>query len=432
MNQRLKSIGIPGIVIIVCALLFSFLPYNPNTALIRPLLGDRVTVNNADIAVVLGGGLKLDGSLSDLSAERVEEAVRINKETGVALLFSGGETSTGIEAEAMSKRAAELGYTGLKHIEASSHSTYENAFYTDQLLDENRFADDTVLVITSPYHSRRALSVFRRLMPERRVFVTYSDQSVVLNPSVFGRWRGLYAILREYAANAWYAVRYRTAGSDAPSQFVKGERLDFQMRDGIRVQADYFEGVTDKAVILLHGYQQDRAVYEPFIPALQQKGWHVLNVDVRGHGQSAGNLSTFTNKEFQEIPVDLVALSQWMKEKQPDMQVVLVGADLTATASLFAASLSDAFSGVVAVSPQATDHGITVGNTVNRLRIPVLYVAAQDDAQRHQATKTLYNQTATAANDKQFIEYATGGQGTDLLFSSPEVASEIVRFVDGL
>lgn len=432
MSLKIKKFGVPAAIVIVSALLFSFLPFNLNNALIRPLLGDRVPVSNADILVVLGGGLKLDGTLSDLSAERVDEAVRINKESGTALLFSGGETPTGIEAEAMSKRATELGYTGLKHIEASSHSTYENAFYTDQLLDENRFADDTVLIVTSPYHSRRALAVFRRVMPERRVFITYTDDSVVLNNTLFGRWRGLYAILREYAANAWYAVRYRTIGSAEPSQFVKGERLDFQMRDGIRIQADYYEGVTDKAVILLHGYQQDRGVYEPFIPALQQKGWHVLNVDLRGHGQSVGDLAAFTSKEFQEIPVDLVSLSQWLKGKQPDMQVVLLGADLSANASLFAASLSDAFSGVVAITPQASDHGISIASTVGRLRIPVLYLAAKDDAVRHDATGVLYARTGTAVNQRQFVEYETGGQGTGLLFSSPNVASEIVRFVDGL
>lgn len=422
-----------AVTVFVClAIIYTLIPVNLNRFLARPLLAERLPSTQADIAVVLGGGLRLDGSLSDVSTERVVEAVRVNKETGIALMFSGGETPTGIEAQAMSAYAKKLGYGGLEHIEASSHSTYENAYYSDQLLDENRFPNDTILLVTSPYHSRRSLSTFQRLMPERRVFAAYPDDSVVFGMHPLARWRGLYAITREYAANAWYAVRYRVTPDASPDQFVKGERLDFQMRDGVRVQADYYEGVTDKAVILVHMAGQDRATFQPFIPALQTKGWHVLNVDLRGHGQSAGNLANFTKKDFEAIPVDLIALSEWLKGKNTGMRVSVVGADLGANAALFAAALSDAFTSVVAISPAYVVREISVQGVVGRLRIPVLYIAAKDDLVSHQQTGALYEGTASRPNEKQFLEFASGGHGTELLFSTAEAPSEIVKFIDGL
>jgi alpha-beta hydrolase superfamily lysophospholipase len=211
---------------------------------------------------------------------------------------------------------------------------------------------------------------------------------------------------------------------------LKGERLDFQMRDGVRIQGDYYEGVTDKAVILAHMSGKDRTSFDPLIPALQTKGWHVLNVDLRGHGQSAGNLASFTKKDFEAIPVDLVALSEWLKSKNPSMRVSIIGADFGANAGLYAASLSESFASVVAISPANTINGVAITSTIARLRIPVLYLAAKDDLISHQQTRTLYSETGSRPNEKQFLEFASGGHGTDLLFSSTEPASEIVSFID--
>lgn len=421
-----------AVVFLSLLIAFTLAPFNVNSLLARPLLAERLLSTKADIAIVLGGGLRLNGSLSDLSAERVAEAMRIHQQTGIDLLFSGGETPSGVEAQSMDAYAKKLGYTGLEHIEASSHSTFENAFFSDQLLDQNRFPDTTVLLVTSPYHSRRALSTFRKLMPERHVFITYPDESVVFGSHPLARWRGLYAISREYAANAWYAVRYRVQPQGSPTQFAKGERLDFQMRDGVRVQGDYYEGVTDKAVVLVHGYASSRTVFEPLIPAFQAKGWHVLAVDLRGHGQSVGNYSAFTAKDFNAIPLDLVSLSEWLKSKREGIQITVVGADLGADAALNATALSEAFVGAVGISPSLENRGIAVRAVMNRLNKPVLFIAAKDDDSSYKATAELFRLAATRSDEKQFLEYQAGGHGTDLLFSTTALAGEIIDFIDQL
>ncbi|MBI4121762.1 MAG: YdcF family protein [Parcubacteria group bacterium] len=205
----MKKILAAATTVVALAIAFTLFPISPNRWLVRPLLAEQALQPVADLAIVLGGGLRLDGSLSDLSAERVREAMRIYQTTGIALLFTGGKTARGVEAEAMRVYAQDLGYAGPEYIEGQSGSTYENALYSDQLLDEAAVGTDDVLIITSPYHSRRSLAVFQKLMPERRISITYPAMSVVYARQPLARWCGLYAVAREYAANVWYAMRYR-------------------------------------------------------------------------------------------------------------------------------------------------------------------------------------------------------------------------------
>ncbi len=193
--------------VILVLLLFLFLPQNYNEQLLAGLAIEADT-GSADIGVVLGAGLKKGGAVSDLAKERVDHALPIAKEENISFVFSGGETQRGIEAIAMNTYAKAQGYEGLDHIEASSHSTYENAKFTDELLDQDRFADDTVVVVTSPYHAKRAKAVFEALMPERTILIQFPESSVVLVDTPMGRLRGGRALLREYLAQVWYKVRY--------------------------------------------------------------------------------------------------------------------------------------------------------------------------------------------------------------------------------
>lgn len=431
MTKRIQKVGIGAAALGVLALVFTFFPTNPNTWLIKPLLATKEVVT-ADLGIVLGGGLKIDGSLSNVSQERVDYAVTLHKQTNLPLLFSGGETPTGIEAVVMNAYAKNQGYTGLDHIEASSHSTYENAQFSAALLDQGRFPDSTIQLMTSPYHSRRALATFRKIMPNRRVFVTYPDTTAALTDTIRGRWRGLYVLTREFAANIWYTLFYRISSSMQPSEFIKGERLDFQMQDGTRVQADYYSGTVNKSVILLHSLRRDRHVWDDTIPAFQAKGWHILAVDLRGHGESEGDFTHYQDADFAKIPIDVLALVAWLKQNHGPLDVVVIGSSIGANAAISAAAQSDTVDAVIALSPGVDYHGIRTDNRVRQLHVPVLYVTADDDEQSASAFPSLFTNTTTRADNKQWIQYSSGGHGTDLLNTHEDLLPAIVEFIDAL
>lgn len=210
MTQKTKKLlaGFFAIdIIIAFILIYLFIPQNLNEKLLAGLMIPKDT-GEAQIGIVLGAGLKQSGDVSDLARERVDHALTITESQDISFIFSGGETPRGIEAIAMNEYAKANGYEGLDHIEASSHSTYENAKFSDELLDQDRFNDDVVVVVTSPYHAKRAKAVFEHIMPEREILISYPDDSVVLINSASGRWRGAMALTREYLAIQWYKLRF--------------------------------------------------------------------------------------------------------------------------------------------------------------------------------------------------------------------------------
>jgi hypothetical protein len=62
----------------------------------------------------------------------------------------------------------------------------------------------------------------------------------------------------------------------------------FTTPDGVRLAAWYVPGRNGAAVILMHGSHGTRASELPYLRFLAQRGYAVLAVDARGHGESGG------------------------------------------------------------------------------------------------------------------------------------------------
>jgi uncharacterized SAM-binding protein YcdF (DUF218 family) len=111
----------------------------------------------ADVLVVLGAALTPDGRLGPALAERVEAGVSAWK-SGLAprLLMTGA-----YEASAMRQRAIELGVPAEAILlEHTALTTRENALFSGEILRQNGLR--RALLVTQPYHRRRAVAAFRR------------------------------------------------------------------------------------------------------------------------------------------------------------------------------------------------------------------------------------------------------------------------------
>ncbi len=64
------------------------------------------------------------------------------------------------------------------------------------------------------------------------------------------------------------------------------DTIDVFGKDGLRLRADEFGDPGDPPVVLLHGGGQTRFVWGTTAAVLAARGWHVLRVDLRGHGES--------------------------------------------------------------------------------------------------------------------------------------------------
>jgi uncharacterized SAM-binding protein YcdF (DUF218 family) len=137
-------------------------PWSP--ALLAPREGRN---DAAGAIVVLGGGLArerqgevLRDRLDSQSLERVVQAARIARSTGLPVLVSGGRIAPHRTTEAdLMRRTLEddLGVR-VRWVEQVSRDTAENAARTAALLRAERI--ERVILVTHAYHMRRAAQAF--------------------------------------------------------------------------------------------------------------------------------------------------------------------------------------------------------------------------------------------------------------------------------
>ena len=123
----------------------------------------------ADAIIILGGGSYANApeyggqdTVSYQTLERLRYAARLQRQTGLPLLVSGGkpEGNTLSEAEQM-KRALEQDFQApVRWVEAGSDNTAENARHSFELLQANGIRK--IYLVTHAWHMPRAAAVFRR------------------------------------------------------------------------------------------------------------------------------------------------------------------------------------------------------------------------------------------------------------------------------
>jgi uncharacterized SAM-binding protein YcdF (DUF218 family) len=144
----------------------------------------------ADVIVVLGGG----------AAERPERAAELFKEQAAPRIIVSGWGDCEINRQLLIEDGVPADVIGL---ETRSRTTRENAEFTVKLLRQQKAG--RVILVTSWFHSRRALASFRHFAPEikfysRPSYVAYARASwpdrrfgrrVYLEyPKLFGYWIG--------------------------------------------------------------------------------------------------------------------------------------------------------------------------------------------------------------------------------------------------
>jgi len=140
-------------------------------------LGDFLSpqdkLEKTDCIVAISGGE---------TTQRTAEGVKLFKENyAPCLLFSGaarnGEVSN---AKTMQRYALKHGVPQDKiFIEEKSTSTYENAKFSKEILDKNNLK--SIILVTSPYHQRRAYMNFRYVLGKDYKIINHSSPDSTWN-----------------------------------------------------------------------------------------------------------------------------------------------------------------------------------------------------------------------------------------------------------
>lgn len=189
------------ILVILCPLLF---PKFFTNQLEKPLVVSQTPIT-ADVIVIHGGSTTKNNKLPLLAQQRLTHGLFLwRKGLASYILVTGGETQfNNVEAEVM---ANELITRGVPKnnilLEDKSSSTKENVINSVKILKKNNF--NSVLVVTSPYHSLRTTLVWKKFWPNKNLTVSPAEKTIAnekVNP-----YRALFSIVREYTALIWYKL----------------------------------------------------------------------------------------------------------------------------------------------------------------------------------------------------------------------------------
>jgi pimeloyl-ACP methyl ester carboxylesterase len=126
---------------------------------------------------------------------------------------------------------------------------------------------------------------------------------------------------------------------------------------------------SDKTVIFIHGYADAKVGSIAWAPTWQNLGYHILAIDLRAHGESAGR---FTSAGFFERH-DLDQIINQLRASHPQQthRVLLFGISLGAAVALAGAQLRDDISALVLECP------FTNFRTATRQRLKMLNMPVQ-------------------------------------------------------
>ncbi|MBI5059196.1 alpha/beta fold hydrolase [candidate division KSB1 bacterium] len=221
-----------------------------------------------------------------------------------------------------------------------------------------------------------------------------------------------------------------------PTWLWAGETVRFRSSDGVNLVATLSTPVKAPlgSLLLFHMLGKDRTSWDDFAQAAVTAGYTVLAVDLRGHGESRGsddgelNYKLLPESSFRAMTRDLAAAVEFVRSRSA-ARVTLIGASIGANVAISYAATDTSIAGVVLLSPGEVFRGVMTKPAMAAYGArPMLLVAAEDDNYSALTVATLQNLNPGS----EAVVYPTGGHGTYLLESRPELTSRVLQFVESV
>ena len=223
-----------------------------------------------------------------------------------------------------------------------------------------------------------------------------------------------------FAKNASSTAAAQTS-TPAPARLVT-----IPMADGLEVDGDLYpgpEGEKAPAALLLHQYRGSSYDWREFALPLQEKGYTVLAIDIRGQGLTGGAIN------WGLAESDAVALMGWLRDQpnvDPD-RVAIVGASIGANLALRVCSGDAACHAVIALSPGINYFGVRSSEAIEAMEDKAVFlVASQGDTQSAMPTKLLTSNAPRSVDITMHLYGSARQHGTDLFFFSDLIPQMIV------
>jgi len=157
----------------------------------KPLLSVKTNIVRADVIVVLGGDAPV----------RATEAAALFKDGVAPRVLVTGDGDCQDNRDVLLQAGVPDAAIG---VECLSRNTMQNSRFSAAIMRAGQVHH--ALIVTSWYHTRRALNCFREVAPD----IEFSAVSAGAEDSLFSHMVGLdgYRTITEYLKVPWYALHY--------------------------------------------------------------------------------------------------------------------------------------------------------------------------------------------------------------------------------
>lgn len=216
----------------------------------------------------------------------------------------------------------------------------------------------------------------------------------------------------------------------------KMQRVEFTTTDNIKIVGDYYSPSehSQRGVVLLHMMPADRKSWQGFAEKLCAAGYHVLAIDLRGHGESGGgDYHNFSDKDHQASIEDVQGAVKYLEE-QGVAEVVLGGASIGANLTVQFMAANQNIRKGFALSAGLDYYGVRAIDESSKLSPDqnILFAGSRDDGGKtgNNCGKMAEELYAATAAKKEKIIFETGGHGTRLFASHPDLMDQIISFLN--
>ena len=220
----------------------------------------------------------------------------------------------------------------------------------------------------------------------------------------------------------------------AAADSVTGTPASLAAPDGAKLAATYYSaGKPGPGILLCHQCNMDRKSWNGLAEKLAKAGFHVLTIDNRGFGESAGaRHNDLPNAERARLVTEV-----WPGDL--DVAYRYLAAQPGVTAATGAGGASCGVNNAIQLSrrhPEIKSLVLLSGNTDKAGRAhlktkaspPLLLAAADDDGNAVQLMDVL--DAASNNSTNRFVEYKTGGHGVVMFGAHPELPDQIVAWYE--
>lgn len=220
-----------------------------------------------------------------------------------------------------------------------------------------------------------------------------------------------------------------TATSDEPEEeaSITGVREELENPDGLVLVGTLYAPVDSEppwpGVILLHMLWSDRTVWEDYAHELAGNGIAVFALDMRGHGETGGEV----NWDLAEEDIQFV----WENlADRPDIdanRTGIVGASIGANMALISGENEPQIRTVVLLSPGLSYAGVETSDAMVAYgERPVFIVASEEDTYSADSSRKLHE---LAVGDSRLEIYQGAGHGTNMLENEPGLGAEVIEYL---